>query len=141
MEFPELFTQLLIDLQSVFRKNNKDLPISLSQAVLLLSIPRDGIIMSELAIRVGVDNSTLTRLIHTMDENSLIQKKRNKNDRRSTLIYLSKIGEKNVKLIEANINQFTSKILQNIPNIDQIRLKNDLNSLHWAIIRFKLSDN
>ena len=141
MEFPELFTQLLIDLQSVFRKNNKDLPISLSQAVLLLSIPRDGVIMSELAIRVGVDNSTLTRLIHTMDENSLIQKKRNKNDRRSTLIYLSNIGEKNVKLIEANIDQFASKILQNIPNIDQIRLKNDLNSLHWAISRFKLSDN
>ena len=141
MEFPELFTQLLIDLQSVFRKNNKDLPISLSQAVLLLSIPRDGIIMSELAIRVGVDNSTLTRLIHTMDENSLIQKKRNKNDRRSTLIYLSKIGEKNVKLIEANIDQFTNKILQNIPNIDQVRLKNDLNSLHWAVTIFKLSEN
>ena len=141
MEFPELFTQLLIDLQSVFRKNNKDLPISLSQAVLLLSIPRDGIIMSELAIRVGVDNSTLTRLIHTMDENSLIQKKRNKNDRRSTLIYLSKIGEKNVKLIEENIDQFTNKILQNIPNTDQVRLKNDLNSVHWAITRFKLSDN
>ena len=141
MEFPELFTQLLIDLQSVFRKNNKGLPISLSQAVLLLSIPRDGIIMSDLAIRVGVDNSTLTRLIQTMDENSLIQKKRNKNDRRSTLIYLSKIGEKNVKLIEANIDQFTRKILQNIPNIDQVRLKNDLNSVHWAITRFKLSDN
>ena len=141
MEFPELFTQLLIDLQSVFRKNNKDLPISLSQAVLLLSIPRDGIIMSELAIRVGVDNSTLTRLIHTMDENGLIQKKRNKNDRRSTLIYLSKIGEKNVKLIEENIDQFTSKILQNIPNIDQVRLKNDLNSMHWAVTMFKLSEN
>jgi len=141
MEFPELFTQLLIDLQSVFRKNNKDLPIGLSQAVLLLSIPRDGIIMSELAIRVGVDNSTLTRLIHTMDENSLIQKKRNKNDRRSTLIYLSKIGEKNVKLIEENIDQFTNKILQNIPNIDQVRLKNDLNSLHWAVTMFKLSEN
>ena len=141
MEFSELFTQLLIDLQSVFRKNNKDLPISLSQAVLLLSIPRDGIIMSELAIRVGVDNSTLTRLIQTMDENSLIQKKRNKNDRRSTLIYLSKIGEKNVKLIEKNIDQFTNKILQNIPNIDQVRLKNDLNSLHWAVTMFKLSEN
>ena len=141
MEFPELFTQLLIDLQSVFRKNNKDLPVSFSQAVLLLSIPRDGITMSELAIRVGVDNSTLTRLIHTMDENSLIQKKRNKNDRRSTLIYLSKIGEKNVKLIEANIDQFTRKILQNIPNIDQVRLKNDLNSLHWAVTMFKLSEN
>ena len=68
MEFSELFTQLLIDLQSVFRKNNKNLPISFSQVVLLVSIPADGITMSALAKRVGVDNSTLTRLIKIMNE-------------------------------------------------------------------------
>ena len=141
MEFSELFTQLLIDLQSVFRKNNKDLPISFSQAVILASIPSNGIAMSALAKRVGVDNSTLTRLIQIMEKNRLIQKKRDKNDRRSTVIYLSKTGEKNVKLVEENVGQFTSKILQNIPNVDRIALKDDLTSLHWAITRFKLSDN
>ena len=76
MEFSELFTQLLIDLQSVFRKNNKHLPISFSQVVLLVSIPADGITMSALAKRVGVDNSTLTRLIQIMEEKKIVHKKR-----------------------------------------------------------------
>ena len=140
MEFSELFTQLLVDLQSVFRKNNKNLPISFSQVVLLVSIPADGITMSALAKRVGVDNSTLTRLIQIMEEKNLIHKKKNNNDRRSTLIYLSKIGEENAKLIEANVDNFTNEILQNISNVDQVALKNDLNSLHWGITKFKLLD-
>ena len=141
MEFSELFTQLLIDLQSVFRKNNKHLPISFSHVVLLVSIPADGITMSALAKRVGVDNSTLTRLIQIMEEKNLIHKKKNNNDRRSTLIYLSKIGEENAKLIEANVDNFTNEILQNISNVDQVKLKNDLNNLHWGITKFKLLDN
>ena len=140
MEFSELFTQLLVDLQSVFRKNNKNLPISFSQVVLLVSIPADGITMSALAKRVGVDNSTLTRLIQIMEEKNLIHKKRNKNDNRSTLIYLSTIGAENAKLIEANVHKFTNEILQNISNVDQVALKNDLNSLHWGITKFKLLD-
>ena len=140
MEFSELFTQLLIDLQSVFRKNNKHLPISFSQVVLLVSIPADGITMSALAKRVGVDNSTLTRLIQIMEKKNIIHKKRNKNDHRSTLIYLSTIGVDNVKLIEANVDKFTKKILHNISNVDQFALKNDLNSLHWGITKFKLLD-
>ena len=141
MEFSELFTQLLIDLQSVFRKNNKNLPISFSQVVLLVSIPTGGITMSDLAKRVGVDNSTLTRLIQVMEEKDLVHKKRNNNDRRSTLIHLSTIGAENVKLIEANVDKFTNEILQNISNVDQVVLKNDLNNLHWGITKFKLSDN
>ena len=140
MEFSELFTQLLIDLQSVYRKNNKDLPMSLSQVVLLSSIPADGITMSDLAARLGVDNSTLTRLIDILEENGLVQKKRNTNDRRSRLIYLSNIGEENVKLIELNTDRFVDEILKNTPSADRTIIKDSLNILHWAVIRYKLSD-
>ena len=140
MEFSELFTQLLIDLQSVYRKNNKDLPMSLSQVVLLSSIPADGITMSDLAARLGVDNSTLTRLIDILEENGLVQKKRNTNDGRSRLIYLSNIGEENVKLIELNTDRFVDEILKNTPGADRTIIKDSLNILHWAVIRYKLSD-
>ena len=140
MEFSELFTQLLIDLQSVYRKNNKDLPMSLSQVVLLSSISADGIKMSDLAERVGVDNSTLTRLIDILEKKNLVQKKRNANDRRSRLIYLSKLGEENIKYIELNTDRFVEDILKNTPNVDRTILKDGLNSLHWAITRYKLSD-
>ena len=140
MEFSELFTQLLIDLQSVYRKNNKDLPMSLSQVVLLSSIPVDGITMSDLAARLGVDNSTLTRLIDILEENGIVQKKRNTNDRRSRLIYLSNLGEENVKLIELNTDRFVDEILKNTPGADRTIIKDSLNILHWAVIRYKLSD-
>ena len=140
MEFSELFTQLLIDLQSVYRKNNKDLPMSLSQVVLLSSISADGIKMSDLAARVGVDNSTLTRLIDILEKKDLVQKKRNANDRRSRLIYLSKLGEENIKFIELNTDRFVEDILKNTSNVDRTIFKDGLNSLHWAITRYKLSD-
>jgi len=140
MEFSELFTQLLIDLQSVYRKNNKDLPMSLSQVVLLSSIPVDGITMSDLAARLGVDNSTLTRLIDILEENGIVQKKRNTSDRRSRLIYLSNLGEENVKLIELNTDRFVDEILKNTPSADRTIIKDSLNILHWAVIRYKLSD-
>ena len=140
MEFSELFTQLLIDLQSVYRKNNKDLPMSLSQVVLLSSISADGIKMSDLAERVGVDNSTLTRLIEILEKKNLVQKKRNANDRRSRLIYLSKLGEENIKFIELNTDRFVEDILKNTSNVDRTIFKDGLNSLHWAITRYKLSD-
>ena len=140
MEFSELFTQLLIDLQSVYRKNNKDLPMSLSQVVLLSSIPVDGITMSDLAARLGVDNSTLTRLIDILEENGIVQKKRNTSDRRSRLIYLSNLGEENVKLIELNTDRFVDEILKNTPGADRTIIKDSLNILHWAVIRYKLSD-
>ena len=140
MEFSELFTQLLIDLQSVYRKNNKDLPMSLSQVVLLSSISADGIKMSDLAERVGVDNSTLTRLIDILEKKDLVQKKRNANDRRSRLIYLSKLGEENIKFIELNTDRFVEDILKNTSNVDRTIFKDGLNSLHWAITRYKLSD-
>ena len=74
MEFEELFTQLLIDLQAVFRKNNKNTSLSLSQVIVLSSIPVDGIIMGDLALRIGVDNSTLTRLIGVLKNKGLVKK-------------------------------------------------------------------
>ena len=78
MELAELFSQLLIDLQSVFRKNNKHLSLSLSQVVVLSSIPVDGITMSNLSHRIGVDNSTLTRLIGILEHKGLVERRKNK---------------------------------------------------------------
>ena len=49
MEFAELLKQLLIDLQSIFRKNNKDLPLSLAQVIVISSIPIEGINMTALS--------------------------------------------------------------------------------------------
>ena len=141
MEFEELFTQLLIDLQAVFRKNNKNTSLSLSQVIVLSSIPVDGIIMGDLALRIGVDNSTLTRLIGVLKNKGLVKKISNNEDKRSKLINLTDLGENSIKIIETRTSRFTEKTLKSLSHSDKALLKESLNKLHWDLTKYKLADN
>ena len=141
MEIAELFSQLLIDLQSLFRKNNKNLPLSLSQIVVLSSIPALGTTMSSLSLRIGVDNSTLTRLINVLENKELVQKMSNPDDKRSTIVILTKLGEKNVKIIENNINRISEHVVSSFSSSDRNAMKETLNKLHWHLAKHKIIDN
>mgnify|MGYP003327388349 FL=1 len=141
MEFEELFTQLLIDLQAVFRKNNKNTSLSLSQVIVLSSIPVDGIIMGDLALRIGVDNSTLTRLIGVLKNKGLVKKISYNEDKRSKLINLTDLGENSIKIIETSTSRITEKTLKSLSHSDKALLKESLNKLHWDLTKYKLSDN
>jgi len=141
MEITELFSQLLIDLQSLFRKNNKNLSLSLSQIVVLSSIPALGTTMSSLSLRIGVDNSTLTRLINVLENKELVKKMGNPDDKRSTIVVLTKLGEKNVNEIEININRFSEDVVSSFSSVDRDIMKEMLNKLHWNLVKHKIKDN
>ena len=141
MEINELFIQLLIDLQSLFRKNNKNLSLSLSQIVVLSSIPVMGTTMSNLSFRIGVDNSTLTRLINVLKNKGLVQKTSNPEDKRSTIVRLTKLGEENVKMIELNIKVFSKDIVSTFSSLEKGTLIDMFNKLHWNISKYKIKDN
>ena len=140
MEFAELLKLLLIDLQSIFRKNNKELPISFSQVIVISSIPNDGINMSLLSYRIGVDNSTLTRLIDILIKNNYVIKIKNPKDKRSTIVSLTKDGGEILNKIESNIDSFSEKIYNHFPMEDKIKIKDILSALHWNVSKYKLSD-
>ena len=138
MEFGELLKQFLIDLQSLFRTSTKKLNVTLPQITLISSIPIDGINMSTLFHRIGVDNSTLTRLIDILIRNKIVRKIRNPNDSRSFIILLTKNGEKLQNKIEQEIDRFGSKLYSNIPIEDQDEIKEVLSTLHWLISKYRL---
>jgi DNA-binding MarR family transcriptional regulator len=139
MEFGELLKQFLIDLQSLFRTSTKKLNVTLSQITLISSIPIDGIDMSTLSHRIGVDNSTLTRLIDILIRNNFVRKDKNPNDGRSFIISLTNSGEKLLFRIEEEIDQFGSKLYNKIPIEDQDEVKEVLSSLHWLISKYRLN--
>ena len=139
MEFGELLKQFLIDLQSLFRTSTKKLNLTLPQIILLSSIPIDGIDMSTLSQRIGVDNSTLTRLIDILIKNNFVQKIKNPKDGRSFIILLTVSGEKLQFKIEQQIDQFGSKIFSKIPIEDQDEVKETLSTLHWLISKHRLN--
>ena len=138
MEFGELLKQFLIDLQSLFRTSTKKLNVTLPQITLISSIPIDGINMSTLSYRIGVDNSTLTRLIDILIRNKIVRKIRNPNDSRSFIILLTKNGEKLQNKIEQEIDRFGSKLYSKIPMEEQDEIKEVLSTLHWLISKYRL---
>ena len=138
MEFGELLKQFLIDLQSLFRTSTKKLNLTLPQITLISSIPIDGINMSTLSHRIGVDNSTLTRLIDILIRNKIVRKIKNPNDSRSFIILLTKNGEKLQNKIEQEIDRFGSKLYSKIPMEDQDEIKEVLSTLHWLISKYRL---
>ena len=138
MEFGELLKQFLIDLQSLFRTSTKKLNVTLPQIILITSIPIDGIDMSTLSYRIGVDNSTLTRLIDILMRNKVVRKIKNPKDGRSYIILLTNIGEKLQFKIDQQIDQFGSKLYSRIPIEDQDEVKETLSSLHWLISKYRL---
>ena len=114
MKYAELLTNLLIDLQSIFRENNKNLSLSFSQIIVISSIPEVGIDMTGLSQKLGVDNSTTTRLINVLLKNSLVVKSLSEKDRRSNILTLSDKGKKVRGEIENNIENASYKFFCNM---------------------------
>ena len=141
MEFGELLKQFLIDLQSLFRTQTKNLNITLPQIILISSIPTDGIDMTSLSQRLGVDNSTLTRLIGVLMRNQIVIKNKNPLDGRSVIVTLTDYGEKLYSKIEVEIDQFGSDLYHKIPVEDQEEVKEILSNLHWTISKHRLNIN
>ena len=139
MEFGELLKQFLIDLQSLFRTRTKQLNLTLPQIVLISSIPTDGIDMTTLAQRIGVDNSTLTRLIDVLLRKQLVEKNKNLLDGRSFILSLTTNGERLQSKVETEIDKFGSNLYSSIPIEDQEEVKEVLSSLHWVISKYRLT--
>ena len=139
MEFGELLKQFLIDLQSLFRTQFKKLDLTLSQIILISSIPTDGIDMTTLSIKIGVDNSTLTRLIDILMKKGIVQKNRSSQDKRSYIISVTKKGELLQSKIEDEIDSFVGKLFSNTRLEDQEELKKSLSSFHWIVSKYFLN--
>ena len=89
-------TGLLADLASstnaIIRSAASSFNITASQAYHLLSIPFDGIPMSGLAHRLGLDNSTLTRNIQKLKSLGLVEQQTDAYDKRIQRVILSNKG-------------------------------------------------
>ena len=139
MEFGELLKQFLIDLQCLFRTQLKHLNLTLPQIMLISSIPIDGIDMTSLSKKLGIDNSTLTRLIRILLENGIVKKTSNPVDKRSIIVSLSRKGESLQLKIEKEMDLFISVLYKNIPMENREELNESLSAFHWSVSKYKLN--
>ena len=133
MNHGEFRISFLIDLQRIFRTKvvPKDLPYSQVQAIII--IPSDGIEMSELSWTLGLDNSTVTRLIERLEAKDFVARKKSKSDKRSIIVSLKKKRGSIQKNIEKKLDEIGRQIFfKTSQSQKEISLEN-LSSFQWEL--------
>ena len=133
MNHGELFTSFLIDLQRIFRTKIVPKELSYSQVLAILLIPDDGIEMSELAWVMGLENSTVTRLIARLETNRFVKREKSRVDKRSIIVFLKNKGLIIQKNIEKKSDLIGQEIFLNDTHIQKETVLENLSLFQWAL--------
>lgn len=80
----------------------------------LLSIDKDGTPSTALAPKMGMEATSLTRTLKSMEEKGLIIRKKNPKDGRGVIIHLTRLGLEKRELSKQTVLRFDEVIKQNI---------------------------
>ena len=133
MDFGELLNELALSLNALHRRDVCGQGETLAQCFILASVPDDGIHMSRLAGKLGIDNSTLTRLMDNLEKHNLAFRKKDEDDRRLVNVFLTEEGQAVMSRFEARIENLGSRILDDLPSEKRELVKGSLESLLWSL--------
>jgi DNA-binding MarR family transcriptional regulator len=81
----------------------------------LLSIDKEvGTPSTNISNRMGMEPTSLTRTLKTLEEKGLIIRKKNPDDGRGVLIYLTELGKEKRELSKATVLKFNEAIRKNL---------------------------
>ena len=139
MNVAELLPTLFINLMSLFRKTTKLTQLTFPQTIALYIIPDQGIEMSVLSKKIGIDLSTLSRLINGLEKRGFVKRETSKKDKRIIEVLLKEEGilirEKLDKSFDL-IGSFIEKKLNDKNN----SIKEALTKVNWEISKIILNN-
>ena len=138
MSYGEILSSFLIDLQSIFRKKIKVKNASFQQIIALSIIPSKGIEMTPLAKKIGIDNSTATRLIKRLEDNGWVNRVVSPNDKRVIEVRLTNAGCNMQLEIENQCEKIGEMIEKSVNRKDRQAVHDRIQSLHWVLIKMDL---
>lgn len=80
----------------------------------LLSIDKEGTPSTALGPRMGMEATSLTRTLKSMEDKGLITRKPNPDDGRGVLIHLTEFGKEKRELSKTNVRKFNEKVRANV---------------------------
>ena len=135
MQYNELLFGLFNNLKALYQKNLKFPNISFQQLLAISTIENNGVEMSYFSKRLGIDNSTATRLIDGLEKKKLVERKRNSSDNRVIKVFLTKRGEKINSSIEFQLEKISYSIEKQFGESSKGEIIEFGVSLNWAIIK------
>ena len=133
MILPELLLDITTHYNAFLRSTASQLNLTNSQIFHIVSIPHNGISMSILAHKLGLDTSTLTRNIQKLENLGLAGRMPDSYDRRVQRAILTKRGMNMAEKIEELLLQTNNLILSQIDLDSQENMCDLLEKLVWAM--------
>ena len=140
MNYGEFLSSFLIDLQRLFRVKLTTSDLTYSQILAIISIPDSGIEMSELSSALGLDNSTVTRLVMRLEDKIWVERKKSQRDQRAVKVFLTHKGVKIQQNIEKKIDKIGEKLNLEFNEVDKEDLLNSLSSFQWKLKKLFLKN-
>ena len=137
MSIIENLSEISIQYFALVRQLSSKFELTLSQTLILLSISFDGITISDLSEKLGIDISTMTRNIQRIEKKGLIKRLPNPDDKRSIKLFLSKRGSTLSNSLNLDISQSLDMILSKYDIKVSNQIKNNLENLSWEIYLYR----
>jgi DNA-binding MarR family transcriptional regulator len=103
--------------QAVARMYNEEASkygATMATGFVLLNIDKEGTPSTNLGPRMGMEATSLTRTLKSMEEKGLIERRKNPNDGRGVLIYLTDFGREKRELSKTTVLKFNDIIKEHI---------------------------
>jgi len=133
MNISELLSDLTVHYNALIRQSASHIGLTASQAFHLISIPHDGISMTRLSRKLGLDASTLTRNIQKLEKMGMVDRFPDSYDKRVQKTLLTKRGCDTVQEIDEMLLHAHHMIMDNIDLDSQENISNVLEKLVWAM--------
>ena len=133
MNYGEFLSSFLIDLQRLFRLELSTEDLTYGQTLAIISIPNDGIEMSDLSLLLGLDNSTVTRLIIRLENKNWVIREKSKRDKRAIKVFLTDDGAEVQVGIDKKLDAIGEKINLNINEDKKDNLFDSLSLFQWTL--------
>ena len=137
MNITENLSDISLHYFALVRRLSSKFDLTLSQSLILLYIPFDGVTISNLSQKLGIDISTMTRNIQRIEKKKLIIRVPNLNDKRSIKLLLSSRGKNISNNLRESISQHIQKILDKYDFDKSNQIMNNLESLGWDLYLYR----
>lgn len=87
---------------------------TMTMAFILLSIDAEGTPSTALGPKIGMESTSLSRLLNTMEERGYIERRPNPEDGRGVLIFLTPQGKEKRVLSKNTVLEFNNGLLENV---------------------------
>lgn len=99
----------------LYNKKANEYGVTMSVGFILLNIDKDGTPSTQLGPKMGMEPTSLSRTLKTMEDKGFIRRGPDKNDKRKVLIFLTELGIEKRKIAKEVVLNFNKKLMNNIP--------------------------